>query len=188
MKGKWIPPRSLLVDCFVSLLLVVGLGSWRPSQVHAATCNVCGCEDCRVGEELAVVRYPHPTEAGKTLQNNCQSLSILASNKDNPFSQAQCDELYTYVTPICDCFYPNGTDVPAYGANPDVKIENDLEEDLDEFQDQPYGEPSRPNMGTGVDITVHSGGNSNRQAFWGKESLLFVYKIAFGFLVLQLVP
>ena len=42
-------------------------------QTIAATCNICGCENCQVGMGRNIVHYPNPREPGKKLQNNCQS-------------------------------------------------------------------------------------------------------------------
>ena len=87
--------------------------------VDGASCNVCGCEGCKVGQEDTLVRYPNPSKPNEETQSSCEALYLLASNRNDAFTQDECDELYKVVTPRCACFYPNGTDVAPYGKEED---------------------------------------------------------------------
>ncbi|KAL7579479.1 hypothetical protein ACA910_007861 [Epithemia clementina (nom. ined.)] len=145
-------PRPLATIVLISFLIV--LLSGQPQSVQAAVCNICGCDGCEPGNLLAIVRYPNPTNTTQMLKQNCQTLETYANREDNAFTREQCEDLYKRTTQACACYYPNGTDVPAYGSS-----EGDDDDDHDNTDSSSGGGSGGSNGGGG-----DSGGGDTTKA------------------------
>ena len=107
-----ITMNACLFLSLLALLVSSTLGHFNASDPDHTTpgdCNICGCHDCYIYNELATVKFYYP-KTDLWYQNNCKTLRDQFSKNPQNMEPSWCwNELWTYTYAACGCAFPNGT-------------------------------------------------------------------------------